>query len=606
MRTRLPLASITLALCLGVASATQAATMWHYGDTLTTIQRPLPNLPALARPGDTFTVWASAPSTAAGWSASLQYGARNVPLAPAGGGWQPTKSRWELQYTVPPGTPEEVYALLLASDSTNPDTAMHAVRVLKAYLNDYYFAQISDTHLPEHAFSTTTIDTTDTTGMADFDAVIEDLNVIHPEFIVHTGDLVNEGELEEWFRMYEMGRAQGMLNHLDAPVWVTSGNHDIGGWKPTTPPDGTSRKNWWRYYGWKWLENPPAGDPVHSQDITFDYGPLHLIGLEAYINNGSYDSYRTDLWGAQSFTPEQMTWLQNDIAAQPPGTHQLVFYHYDFGGTNPNGTPGANFSQINVNTLGVDGAIWGHNHVVAEDRNTARSAHPFDLGCRSVIDYRCFRIFRVSNGVITPGPMHFSSTLSSRAVDSLGVSWTGPNDGTRSANTVTVLNRFGEAWDHARVRFNLADHDSSFTATGGTIAQVLRQGGMANVLVDCVVPAGGTIAVTVQASAPVAGVDAGRSAFGLRAPGPNPFHPSGGARLLLHFGLPARSPVRLEAFDLGGRRVTTLLEGSMSAGEHDAAWDGRDAAGAPVRPAIYLVRLTAGASVQTRRVAILD
>src|SRR5262245_64463689 len=80
---------------------------WTYGDTLTTIWRPLPNLPAMARPGDAFTVWANAPSTASSWSASLAYGALVVPLAPAGGGWQPTKGRWALAFSVPPGTPEE-------------------------------------------------------------------------------------------------------------------------------------------------------------------------------------------------------------------------------------------------------------------------------------------------------------------------------------------------------------------------------------------------------------------------------------------------------------------------------------------------------------------
>src|SRR5262249_25557355 len=184
--------------------------------------------------------------------------------------------------------PEEVYSLVLSSDVTASDRAEHAVKVLPAFRTDYYFAQISDTHLPEHAFSSNgVIDVTDTTGMGGFDSGIEDLNVIHPEFIIHTGDLVNEGELEEYLGMFEMGRAQGMLSRLRDPVFVSSGNHDIGGWGPTAPPDGTARANWWRYFGWSWLLNPPAGDPYHSQDFTFDYGPLHMIGLEAYINNGS-------------------------------------------------------------------------------------------------------------------------------------------------------------------------------------------------------------------------------------------------------------------------------------------------------------------------------
>lgn len=599
---------VALVLCVLAPLSITAATPSHaytYGDTLTVIWRPLPNVPALARPGDAVNVWANAPSGAGNWTASLQYGALSVPLALSGGGWQPTKGRWELAFTVPAGTPELTYALALGSDATAPDTVRHAVKVLPAYKSDYYFAQISDTHLPEHTFSTSSgINTSDTTGMADFDAVIEDLNVIHPEFILHTGDLVNEGELEEYLGMYEMGRAQAMLNHLEAPVWVTSGNHDIGGWKPTTPPDGTSRLNWWRYFGWRFLGNPPAGDPYHSQDVTFDYGPLHVIGLEAYINNGSYDSYRTDVWGAQSFTPEQLTRLSNDLAAQPPGTHKLVFYHYDFGGTTGTGGPGANFSQIHPASLGIDGDIWGHNHSVAENSNTARTATPFDLGCQSVIDYRAYRIFRVHNGVISPGPMHWASTRSGHAVDSLGVSWLAPNDGSRSANTVAFVNRFGESWEHARVRFVLANHDSTFAVTGGTIAQVVREGGRADVDVDLTIPASGSAAVTVRADQPVAGVGTtGTGAYGLRDVGPNPLVAN--AALAFAFVLPQSQPARVEVFDLGGRRVATAWEGTASAGWNHARWDGRSAGGAPLAAGAYVLRLTTNGLVDARRVVRL-
>jgi len=187
--------------------------------------RPLPNLPALVQRGTAFTVWAIAPSSAMGWTVSLQLGALTLPLTPSGGGWQASKSRWERSFTVPASAPEEVYSLVLVSDVTAPDRAEHAVKVLPSFRTDYYFAQISDTQLPTHALSSNgVIDVADTSGIADFDAVIEDLNVIYPEFIIHTGDLVNEGELEEYLGMYEMGRAQSMPSRLRDPVFVSPGN----------------------------------------------------------------------------------------------------------------------------------------------------------------------------------------------------------------------------------------------------------------------------------------------------------------------------------------------------------------------------------------------
>jgi len=68
---------------------------------------------------------------------------------------------------------------------------------------------------------------------------------------------------------------------------------------------------------------------------------------------------------------------------------------------------------------------------------------------------------------------------------------------------------------------------------------------------------------------------------------PNPF-----ARATeLSFRLPAREAVRLEFFDVGGRRVRRLLDGEAPAGESRIAWDGRDDQGAPVAPGLYLARL---------------
>src|SRR5689334_24066423 len=90
-----------LLLALALLAVSRPAAAYTYGDTLTTIMRPLPNLPALVQRGTAFTVWALAPSGAGNWSASLQLGALTVPLTPSGGGWQASKGRWELSFTVP-------------------------------------------------------------------------------------------------------------------------------------------------------------------------------------------------------------------------------------------------------------------------------------------------------------------------------------------------------------------------------------------------------------------------------------------------------------------------------------------------------------------------
>ncbi len=53
---------------------------------------------------------------------------------------------------------------------------------------------------------------------------------------------------------------------------------------------------------------------------------------------------------------------------------------------------------------------------------------------------------------------------------------------------------------------------------------------------------------------------------------PNPFNP----RTEIRWESAAAGPVRLEIFDVAGRRVRTLAHGVQSAGRHQAVWDGRD------------------------------
>jgi hypothetical protein len=593
---------------LGVAIPARAGTVaaqldttchYGYGDTLTVIWKPLATLPELVRPGDTLTVWANAPSVPTNWAAALRFGSLSVALVPAGGSFQPGLGWWVLGFRVPAAVPEELYDLTLSSDTGVLDATRHSVKVLPSFRSDYYFAQISDTHLPEHSFSPN-FSTCDTSGMGDFDAVIDDLNLIHPEFILHTGDLVNEGELEEFYNDYEMGRAQRMVYRLRDPMFLTSGNHDIGGWQPTPPPAGTSRKDWWRYFGWPFLGSPPAGAPYHSQDYSFDYDSLHVIGLEAYLNNGSYDNYLPGTYGGGSFTAEQINWLSQDIAAAG-AKHKLVMYHFDFDqGANTGSTTGP--WQLNIATLGVDGAIWGHDHSVPENTVTPYTAHPFNLGCQSVIDgKRTFRIFRVHNGHITPGPMHHSGTTA----DSLSASWSGPNDGTLSSLSTTVTNRFGEAWDHARLLFVMADHDSNYAAIGGTVAQVIRQSGVADVYVDCTLPAAGNATISVAATTPIAGVGTPRpSTLDLGRPSPNPLVPESG-RSTLAYSLATASDVRAIVFDLHGRRVATLFVGHAEAGTHVISWDGTADSGRRVPAGVYVVRLQTPLGSRSQRLIVV-
>ncbi|MGH8005216.1 MAG: T9SS type A sorting domain-containing protein, partial [Limisphaerales bacterium] len=89
--------------------------------------------------------------------------------------------------------------------------------------------------------------------------------------------------------------------------------------------------------------------------------------------------------------------------------------------------------------------------------------------------------------------------------------------------------------------------------------------------------------------------------FGLNQNYPNPFNP----QTAIAFSLPKSSEVRLEVFDLLGRSVVTLKEGSMAAGTHTVVWDGRDRSGQTVSSGVYLYRLKVGSFVETKKMLFL-
>lgn len=87
----------------------------------------------------------------------------------------------------------------------------------------------------------------------------------------------------------------------------------------------------------------------------------------------------------------------------------------------------------------------------------------------------------------------------------------------------------------------------------------------------------------------------------LAGPVPNPAH----GRTAIRFHAPAAGAVRLEVFDLGGRRVRLLLDREVEPGWKDVWWAGLDDAGRALPSGTYLVRLAGFGRHESCRVAIV-
>jgi 3',5'-cyclic AMP phosphodiesterase CpdA len=447
------------------------------GDTLTVIQRPLLNIPAIVREGDTLTIECEAAPGTSGWAAKLLRDDIEVPMSPLSSTYDPSTLWWEVEALVPAVPVYDLYDLAVTASGGLEDTTWNAVKVIPEFKDDYYFIHITDPHMPTHLYYYESGADTDSSELVDMREVIHDVNIINPEFVLLTGDYVNEGELEEFLNKRYFSRTQRLLAEFDVPVYLTSGNHDLGGWDDTPPPDGTARQNWWRFFGWKRCDDPPPGAPWYTQDYSFDYGPVHYIGLEAYIN---YDGWRSEIYGSDSFTSAQMDWLDDEIAASPGMAAHVLFYHFDFS------------DQINLNRLGADMALWGHNHRDYDD-----FSHPYDIGTNNVCDdERSYRLIRVSGGSLSP-----SSTVSAGSGGSdLDVEYSPANDGTHYTVTADITNDIDERFEHGQLRFVMPNEAGTVDVTGGTLLQIDDSGTYAvyYVGVDIMPTSSRTVAVTLD------------------------------------------------------------------------------------------------------------
>jgi len=92
------------------------------------------------------------------------------------------------------------------------------------------------------------------------------------------------------------------------------------------------------------------------------------------------------------------------------------------------------------------------------------------------------------------------------------------------------------------------------------------------------------------------------SRFVLHPCTPNPFNP----RTRIVYDLPVASCVRLEVYDLSGRRIRILIDDQQrSGGRHEAVWRGEGDDGRAVAAGVYFYRLAAGDFTQTRRMTLV-
>ncbi len=547
------------------------------GDTLTVIQKPLANIPAIVVPTAELNIECLADPATTGWNAKLQHQQKIIPLSLGNTSFNPDLQRWQLTAEIPQPDIYELYDLVVSAAGLETDTVRNCVKIIPIFKDSYYFVHVTDPHLPTRIYYPDPLSLADSTEIVSFREVIRDINLINPEFVLLTGDLVNEGEMEDFENRRVYTKAQKLLYEFEVPLYLTSGNHDIGGWPSSPPASGTARRNWWRFFGWNRLENPHPFEPYYTQNYSFDYGYLHFIGLEAYNN---YDSFMYNIYGATSFTDQQMQWLAADLQQHAGSAAKVLFYHYDFD------------DQIDLIELGVDMALWGHNHYNSGSLNS----QPYNLSTQSACNgNRTYRVIYVDNDVLQP-----TQTVAAGAnSNNLQTVFSPANNGLADSVYCYLHNAHDLSFNEAQLKFIMPGEADDYSVYGGQIMQIDQSGEFAVCYVKVSIPANGAISVSMVAETQTKVEDQLLPELIQLTNFPNPFNPTTEIRFQIS-EVGVSQSAEIVIYNVKGQKIKTIRpslchpETIKGRGRFSVIWNGDDENSNPVASGIYLYKLVSG------------
>ncbi|MBU8892796.1 MAG: metallophosphoesterase [Bacteroidales bacterium] len=544
------------------------------GDTVTVVQRPLLNIPSIVIPGEILTIECFAAETTTDWDAELRFEDIAVSLSISQSDYNSDLQKWTLQATIPEVDSYELYDLRVTASGGILDDVSNSVKIIDQYKDDYYFVHITDTHLPGHSFYGDEGYETDESELDDLYEVIKDINLINPEFVLLTGDLINEGELEDFECLRHHSLTVELLEKFEVPVFIVPGNHDLGGWDATPPPQGTARQEWWKFFGWRQSVIPPVKEEFYVHDYSFDYGDVHYVGLESYDN---YDSYMYDVYGRESFIPSQITWLENDLANAGSKT-KVLFYHFDFKG------------ELDLPALGVDMALWGHAHSNDGDINT----HPYYLRTDNVCDgEKAYRVIRVNGGSLQPE----NTTYTYSTGENLDISFSSVNNGSADSLAATISNNHNQPFSNTLVKFIMPESEYEYSVTNGTLEQIINSEGNSICYVNVNLAANSEITVSIKKNNSPASVEGiFESEKNLKQNYPNPFQQN----TQIDFELENKADVKLYVYNSTGQQTKVLVDETKNSGQYSVKWNGTNNSGSQVEDGVYFYKYV----VNGRQIAV--
>jgi hypothetical protein len=344
-------------------------------------------------------------------------------------------------------------------------------------------------------------------------------------------------------------------------VWPTRGNHD-------DVRNGSHND----YYDFFTLptQGEAGGVPSGTEAYySFDQGNVHFVCLDSHASNRTPD-------GAM------LRWLKQDLAATARDWTIAYWHHPPYTkGSHDSDDPddsGGRLIEMRENVLpildayGVDLVLNGHSH--SYERSCLIDGHygfSHELQPWMILD----------DGDGNPG------TDGAYRKHTVGA---GAHEGTVYAVVGSSGKTSGGSLDHPVMIRSLQELGSMYFQ--------VEDAALSAVWIDDQGQTRDSFRIIKDLSTAAPGLTDTAGDFSLSGGAPNPFR----GETTVRFTMGRGGPVRLSVFDVGGRRVATLLDGERDAGPHRARWDGRSADGVAVSPGVYFAVLEHEGSIRTKKI----
>lgn len=419
-------------------------------------------VPSIVKKGNTLNIIFEAKQTALDFKAILLTEHSKKPLLINSTKFE--DNNWQINITIPKDVPIELYDLKIECSECS-DIEERSIKIVEDYKDTFVFAHVTDTHIGHE----------DGKSEPTLAKVIEEINLINPEFVLITGDIthscenfgralmlkggkkVNEIDIKKYIgdykQMTEGEIKQICINQYDTlielltkfkvPVYIVPGNHDMVG-----------------------IYNEPCKksyeEMIGKRYYSFDYGAYHFIGCDnSHMMEASpmlYPGYKDDLEEAQ------LIWLEEDLKNNQDKKLKFAFFHC------PIHKKKCKFREL-LEKYNVDMALFGHWHY---DYVSSATKKPIWVLTTSTAmptsimgGYRGYRIIKIKEDKIASYSYYGKYSI---PYNKLNYEFEPANDGKNYEVACHIKNELEQEFDNTQLKF-IMPKDADYEITNGELIQ---------------------------------------------------------------------------------------------------------------------------------------